>query len=343
MKALAIAICFGSLLLSSSAFAGQVRVYDEGRGSYIMADRMDCRVHKSKNGVTLGLKGGNFLFSFGPELTVGGEAKVKWEEAVQSLVVRYEELCARFNTGVLSKQEYDRRLNEIDNVAKEAFEFQEMQLKKVRDRAKDAFKDLDRETGRGGNDVEKMLVVIVEKVESIKPLEEVKEALPPQEVPKAEVLEPAPPAPVVPVEKAESEVFENDLVRVTVKSFQKSGSMLVLEVWYENLTEEDLVLISSAWGSAYSTNNRGTYLLSDSGEKWLYKEDTQIGNRYGGTELIPRQRLLNKIIFAPERDGTGADFTYVGEYRARWKSASRASFQQEDFKVIIRNLKYDLK
>lgn len=343
MKNVGTLLLLSLLLLSSAAMAGQVSVYDEDRSAYIMADKMDCRVHKSKSGFTLGLKGGNFLFSFGPELTLGGEAKVKWEEAVQSLVVRYEELCARFNTGVLSKQEYDRRLEEIDNVAKEAFEFQETHLKKVRDRAKDAFKDLDRETGRGGNDVERAMVVIVEKVEAIKPLEEVKEALPPQEAPKAEVLESAPLAPVVSVEKSDSNVFENDLVRVTVKSFQKSRSMLVLEVWYENLTEDDLVLISSAWGSAYSTNNRGTYLLSDSGEKWLYKEDTQIGNRYGGTELIPHQKLLNKITFVPERDGIGADFTYVGEYRGRWKSASRSSFQQEDFKVIIRNMKYDLK
>lgn len=339
MKVIMNAIIFCFLVFPIATHAAQVRLYDEDRGSYIMADRMDCRVHKSKSGVTLGLKGGNFLFSFGPELTLGGEAKVKWEEAVQSLVVRYEELCARFNTGVLSKQEYDRRLNEIDNVAKEAFEFQETQLKKVRDRAKDAFKDLDRETGRGGNDVERTLVVIVKKVDAIKPLEEVKEALPPQVAPKSEVLEPAPPAPVVSIEKSESEVFENDLVRVTVKSFQKSRSKLVLEVWYENLTENDLTLISLDWGSAYSTGNRGTYLLNNEGERWIYKDDTQIGNRYGGTELIPHQKLLNKITFAPEGGGTGTAFTYAGQYRARWKSASRSSIQQEDFKVTLRNIK----
>jgi len=46
--------------------AGQVRIYDEDTKEYIMTDKMDCRVHKSKSGVTLGLKGGNFLFSFGP-------------------------------------------------------------------------------------------------------------------------------------------------------------------------------------------------------------------------------------------------------------------------------------
>src|SRR3972149_556465 len=159
-------IIFGLLLFPIVARAGQVRIYDDGKNEYIMADRMDCRVHKSKSGVTLGLKGGNFLFSFGPEITLGGEAKVKWEEAVQSLVVKYEEICARFNTGVLSKQEYERRLGEIDSVAKEAFEFQETKLKKVRDRAKDAFKYLDKETGRGGDDVERTLVIIVGGEES---------------------------------------------------------------------------------------------------------------------------------------------------------------------------------
>lgn len=341
MKVIVYGIIFGLLFFPLVALAGQVRIYDEDIKEYIMTDKMDCRVHKSKSGVTLGLKGGNFLFSFGPEITLGGEARVKWEEAVQALVVRYEELCSRFNTGLLSKQAYEYRLEEINNVSKEAFEFQETKLKKVRDRAKDAFKDLDKETGRGGNDIERTLVVIVEKVEAIKPIEEVKESRPPQEAPKTEVIEAAPPEPVKLVEKAEP-VFENDLIRVTVKSFQKSRRMLILEVWYENLTEHDFKLISSDWGSAYSTKYRGTYLLDDTGERWLYKEDTQIGNRYGGTELIPHQRLLNKITFAPEGSGAGTEFTYVGQYRAGWRSAPQASYQQNDIKVVIPNIKPDM-
>ena len=339
MKVIVYGIIFGLLFFPLVALAGQVRIYDEDTKEYIMADKMDCRVHKSKSGVTLGLKGGNFLFSFGPEITLGGEAKIKWEEAVQALVVRYEELCSRFNTGLLSKQEYEKRLEQINNISKEAFEFQEAKLKKVRDRAKDAFKDLDKETGRGGDEeVERTIVIIAEKVEALKPIEEVKESRPSQKAPKIEVIEMAPQAPVKLVEKAEP-VFENDLIRVTVKSFQKSRGMLILEVWYENLTEDDLTLISSDWGSAYSTDNRGTYLLNDTGERWLYKEDTQIGNHYGGTELIPHRRLLNKIIFAPEGSGAGTEFTYTGQYRAGWKSASRASYQQNDIKVIIPNIK----
>lgn len=132
-------------------------------------------------------------------------------------------------------------------------------------------------------------------------------------------------------------VFENDILRVTVKSLKRSRGRLILDVWYENLAERDFTLISSDWGNAYATDNRGTYLLSDSGERWLYKEDSQIGNHYGGTELIPYQRLMNRMVFTPENDGDGAEFTYVGHYRARWRN-TRAAYKQEDIKVIIRNI-----
>lgn len=342
MKVLVYGIILGLLFFPLMAQADQVRVYDEDKNGYVMADKMDCRVHKSKGGVTLGLKGGNLLFSFGPEITLGGEARVKWEEAIQALVVRYEELCSRFNTGLLSKQEYEKRLEEINNVSKEAFEFQETKLKKVRDRAKDAFKELDKETGRGGDEeVEKTIIIIVEKLEALKPLEEVTVRHSPPVIENPDVVEISPQAPVQTSEKADP-VFENDFIRVTVKSFQKSRGRFVLEVWYENLTEDDLTLISSDWGSAYATGNRGTYLLSDSGERWLYKEDTQIGNHYGGAELITHRRLLNKITFTPESGEAGTEFTYVAQYRVRWRSASRASYQQEDIKVIIRNIKPDM-
>lgn len=302
MKALTIAIC-GCLLLSSSVLAGQVSVYDEDRSAYIMADKMDCRVHKSKSGVTLGLKGGNFLFSFGPELTLGGEAKVKWEEAVQSLVVRYEELCARFNTGALSKQEYDRRLGDIDNVAKEAFEFQETKLRRVRDRAKDAFKDLDRETGRGGNDVEKTLVVIVEKVEAIKPLEEVKEERPPQEAPKAVVFEPAPPVQADLPEKIEAQVYENDFLKITVKELKRVRQHLRLTVMYENISEKNV-------GIRIRHKN---YLVDENGKKWDLKEVIEAIDKDPGavTDFPPRVPKVINYVYIPSGSASGQSFTAV--------------------------------
>ncbi|MBI5756291.1 MAG: c-type cytochrome [Nitrospirae bacterium] len=133
-------------------------------------------------------------------------------------------------------------------------------------------------------------------------------------------------------------VFESDYLRVTVKSFKRSGSRLIVELWYENLTDLTIRLVSSDWGRAYATSHRGTYLLSDTGERWLFEDDTQVGNHYGGTELISRRRLLNQITFSPEDRGNGSEFTYVGKYSIRWRSNPREAYRHETVEVIIRNI-----
>ncbi|MBI3605024.1 MAG: hypothetical protein HY202_03240 [Nitrospirae bacterium] len=145
------------------------------------------------------------------------------------------------------------------------------------------------------------------------------------------------PAPIKP--KEEDPVFQNDFIKVTVKSLEKSRNNLVLEIWYENLTENNLMLISSNWGTAYSSDQRGTYLLSSEGEKWLFQEDSEVGKHYGGIELIPHQRLLNRLIFAPNKSLQDSVFTYIGDYRVLWRSDPREGFKQENFQVVIRNLK----
>lgn len=134
-------------------------------------------------------------------------------------------------------------------------------------------------------------------------------------------------------------VFETDHLRVTVKSLRRSGSRLTIELWYENLTDQTMRLASSDWGRAYATSHRGTYLLSDSGERWLFEDDTQVGNHYGGTELISHRRLLNQITFSPEDRGTGSEFTYVGKYNIRWKNHPREDYRYETVEVIIRNIR----
>lgn len=136
-------------------------------------------------------------------------------------------------------------------------------------------------------------------------------------------------------------VYENDLIRVTVKSLVRSRSGLILEIWYENLTEGNMTLLASGWGRAYATDHRGTYLLSDSGEKWLFGGDTQVGNHYGGTELVPRQRLLNRVSFSPDEGASGSAFTYVGHYRVQWRKNVREPYRNEVFQVVIRDLKPD--
>jgi len=133
--------------------------------------------------------------------------------------------------------------------------------------------------------------------------------------------------------------FESDLLRVTVKGLRRSGSRLILEVWYENMTEETMRLVSSDWGRAYATSHRGTYIISETGEKWLFEDDTQVGNHYGGTELVPRQRLINEITFTHEGRGDGSVFTYVGKYSARWRNNPRKPYQHESLEVLIRDIR----
>merc|ERR1712000_109298 len=113
-----------------------------------MAEKMDCKVHKLKRGITLGFKVGNLLFGVGPEITLGGDQSVKWKKNVQGIIARYQELCARFNTGTITKKKYDERINEIDGIAKEAMMLEERMKQRVKKQASNAFKELEKETGK---------------------------------------------------------------------------------------------------------------------------------------------------------------------------------------------------
>jgi hypothetical protein len=112
-----------------------------------MVEQQDCSVHKSEDGrITLGFKVGNFLFGAGPEISFGKKTGIDWNQTVQGLIVRYQELCARFNTGSISKQEYDERLAKIETIEKDAYDLYQEFLKKKSQRRDDVFKELDRET-----------------------------------------------------------------------------------------------------------------------------------------------------------------------------------------------------
>ena len=162
------------ILIPSTVHAEKVKLnLDDTRTDYVMANKMDCRVHKTKKGMAIGFKAGSLLFGVGPEVTLGGEAKVAWDKAVQGIIARYEELCARFNTGMITKKEYDERLNEIDAIAEEAMDFQVSRIDKVRQRSEDVFKELDSETVKtiADHDVTTKIETIGKKVEGLAPLE----------------------------------------------------------------------------------------------------------------------------------------------------------------------------
>ncbi|MBI3609972.1 MAG: hypothetical protein HY204_04610 [Nitrospirae bacterium] len=133
--------------------------------------------------------------------------------------------------------------------------------------------------------------------------------------------------------------FENDLLRIEVKSLANIRGNLVLELLYENRTDQTLRLASSGWGRAYAADHKETYLLGDTGEKWLFKDDTQVGNHYGGIDLIPHRGLLNRITFMPEEKETGVEFSYVGKYGVRWKNNPREPYRHEEVEVIIPNIR----
>ncbi len=96
--------------------AGSLKLYDDdSKTTFTMVEPMDCSILKTTfNGITLGFKFGAAFIGVGPEVTFGEHEQVKWEEAVQGLIVQYRELCARFNTGAISKKSYEGRLRELD-------------------------------------------------------------------------------------------------------------------------------------------------------------------------------------------------------------------------------------
>ncbi len=107
-------------------------------------EKLDCRVYETKKGsVAIGLKVGNLLFSVGPEITYALERGVAWDQAVYGIIVRYVELCNRYNAGLVSKAEYEQRLRDIDEIYQEAQRLQAKLVEATRTRAGMAHGELD--------------------------------------------------------------------------------------------------------------------------------------------------------------------------------------------------------
>ncbi len=63
--------------------------------------------------ITLGFKAGGFGWGVGPEVSFGSESGVVWNDNLQYMVAEYQELCSRFNTGRVSKIQYDEEIQLI--------------------------------------------------------------------------------------------------------------------------------------------------------------------------------------------------------------------------------------
>ena len=141
-------LLFFILTVPSNGVADEIKLHlDDTRTEYIMVEQQDCSVHKGVDGkLTLGCKLGGFLFGIGPEISFGKKSGIDWDHTVQGLIARYQELCARFNTGSISKAEYKKRLAEIERIEKDAYDLHQEFLKKKARQKQDLFDELESET-----------------------------------------------------------------------------------------------------------------------------------------------------------------------------------------------------
>lgn len=145
-KGLIILLLYSGLMAIDNADAA-VKVYlDESRTKYVMAEELDCKIYEGETGMTIGFKASVLFFNIGPEFKFGGYKKTEWDRAVQGIIARYKELCARFNSGAMTMKEYKERLEQIDGISKEALELQEKMIKNVKKDSRDAFGELETET-----------------------------------------------------------------------------------------------------------------------------------------------------------------------------------------------------
>ncbi len=62
---------------------------------------------------TVGWKFGGLFWGVGPEVTFGSQSGVVWRDNLQYMVAEYQELCSRYNTGRVSKVDYDKEIQLI--------------------------------------------------------------------------------------------------------------------------------------------------------------------------------------------------------------------------------------
>ena len=118
---------------------------ERARAAEPPAEQLDCRVHDTtKSNIGLAFKIAGFLFKAGPEVTFNMERGVAWDKVVQGFIARYKELCSRYNAGMVTKEEYEQRLREMEGLYKEAQDLERKLMDETRNRSKAAIEEMDR-------------------------------------------------------------------------------------------------------------------------------------------------------------------------------------------------------
>ena len=77
-------------------------------------EKQDCDIMDYDSfSITLGFKAGGLFWGVGPEVSFGSQSGVVWRDNLQYMVAEYQELCSRYNTGRVSKVEYDKEIQLI--------------------------------------------------------------------------------------------------------------------------------------------------------------------------------------------------------------------------------------
>ncbi len=134
----------------------------------------DCQLSEIRDeaGVVSGVTVGRFSFATGPATTRALQPGHGWEQAVQTLVARYVEVCRRYEAGVMAEAEFDERLREIAELHGEAQALEARLLEAAKSRAMTA------EAGPLDTAVRDW----VNKVGALEPLEGLRGWLPPEPV-----------------------------------------------------------------------------------------------------------------------------------------------------------------
>ena len=143
-------------IFSSPSFAlsqSKIKLYlDDSYTKFIMVEKQDCSIHKSKdNFVTFGFKFGNIVFGFGPEVTFRKKNGIEWHRSVQAFISRYQALCSRFNSGSMTKDEYNMEIKKLEDIEERMAKIEKDAMEAL-DRDADAmFDKMDKELNRLNN------------------------------------------------------------------------------------------------------------------------------------------------------------------------------------------------
>jgi len=135
----------------STSHAGSVKMYtDSTYTKKVKRKKLKCDIHREKKkSLTFGFKLSiPFLLSVGPEIKFGKSSEIKWNDNIQEIIRRYEELCDHHNKGLLTIAEFNARYKDLENFYEKTFKLKQQISELVEKHADKAFQELDSESGR---------------------------------------------------------------------------------------------------------------------------------------------------------------------------------------------------